>query len=191
MDSKSNSHYYNAKTLRCLRAGKTSEISSKSRCKIEREKGIWLVTVTEPWALLHRSGERREPTLCKAGDDSWYITPRHKSLTKPPYTNILYFLSEMSSIIPVPKKSAPKQLTDLRPVALTLLVMKTLDKIMKSFILSDPCLIHYNLHTGQEGVLKMPSCSFWIGCKRLELLRSHASSSSLLISTFKLCNLIF
>ena len=40
----------------------------------------------------------------------------------------------MSTIIPVPKKSIPKQLNDLRPVALTSLVMKTLEKIMKSFI---------------------------------------------------------
>ena len=42
----------------------------------------------------------------------------------------------MSTIIPVPKKSTSKQLNDFRPVALTLLAMKTQEKIMKSFILS-------------------------------------------------------
>ena len=40
----------------------------------------------------------------------------------------------MSTIISVPMKSAPKQHNDLRPVAQTSLVIKTLEKIVKSFI---------------------------------------------------------
>ena len=45
-------------------------------------------------------------------------------------------LRKMSTITPVPKKSTPKQFIDLHPVALTLFVMKTLEKIVKSLILS-------------------------------------------------------
>ena len=42
-----------------------------------------------------------------------------------------------SKVVPVPKKNNPKQLNDFRPVALTSLVMKTLEKLIKSFILSE------------------------------------------------------
>ena len=45
-------------------------------------------------------------------------------------------LWKMSTIIPVPKKSTPKQLSDLRPVALTSRVLKTLETFLKSLILS-------------------------------------------------------
>ena len=45
-------------------------------------------------------------------------------------------LWKMSTIIPVQKKSTPKQLSDLSPVALTSLVMNTLEKIVKSLIFS-------------------------------------------------------
>ena len=45
-------------------------------------------------------------------------------------------LWKISTIIPVPKKSTPKQLRDHSPVALTSLVMNTLEKIVKSLILS-------------------------------------------------------
>ena len=42
-----------------------------------------------------------------------------------------------SKVVPLPKKSNPTQPNDFRPVALTSLVMKTLEKIVKSLILSD------------------------------------------------------
>ena len=47
-----------------------------------------------------------------------------------------------STVIPIPKKSNPKQPNDFRPVALTSLVMKTFERIVRSFILSvvEPCL---------------------------------------------------
>ena len=40
-----------------------------------------------------------------------------------------------STVIPIPKTNNPKQLNDYRPVALTSLVMKTLEKLVKSLIL--------------------------------------------------------
>ena len=77
-------------------------------------------------------------------------------------------LWKMSTVIPVPKRSAPKQLNDLRPFAPTSLVMETLQKdrdVSHSFsLLFNPFLIHYSLHTGQEGMSKMASCAFRINC---------------------------
>ena len=40
-----------------------------------------------------------------------------------------------STVIPIPKTNNPKQINDFRPVALTSLVMKTLEKLVKSLIL--------------------------------------------------------
>ena len=39
-----------------------------------------------------------------------------------------------SAVIPIPKTNNPKQLNDYRPVALTSLVMKTMEKLVKSLI---------------------------------------------------------
>ena len=63
---------------------------------------------------------------------------------------------KMSTIISVPKRSTPKQLKAFRPVALTSLVMKTLEKIMKSFSLSavepmlDPLQFAYRAERGVD-----------------------------------------
>ena len=84
----------------------------------------------------------------------------------------------MSTIIPILEKPAPKQLNDLHPVALSSLVMKTLEKIVKSFILSavQPMLDPLQFAHRTERVLKMPSCSFWISCTNtwIELPQCHA-----------------
>jgi len=84
----------------------------------------------------------------------------------------------MSTINPILEKPAPKQLNDLCPVALTSLVMKTLEKIVKSFILTavQPMLDPLQFAHRTERVLKMPSCSFWISCINtwIKLPQSHA-----------------
>ena len=89
-----------------------------------------------------------------------------------------------------PEKSASKQLNDLRPVALTQLLVKSLERIQMLF---NPCLIHDSLPTGLEGVLKMPSCSFGINCLSTWSCCSFILESSLLTSFLRLiqCNLIF
>ncbi len=43
---------------------------------------------------------------------------------------------KLSTVIPIPKKDNPKLPNDFRPIALTSLVMKTLEKIIKFFILA-------------------------------------------------------
>ena len=61
-----------------------------------------------------------------------------------------------SSVIPIPKTNNPKQLNDLRPVALTSLVMKALEKLVKSMILPitesqlDPLQFAYRAGRGVE-----------------------------------------
>ena len=83
----------------------------------------------------------------------------------------------MSTIIPVLKNSAPKQLNDLLPVALTLLVMKTLEKIVRSFILSvvqpilDPLQFAYRTGRGVEDAKLFRLDKLY---KHLELMQSHA-----------------
>ena len=46
-------------------------------------------------------------------------------------------LWKTSTIIPLPKITKPKELKDFRPIALTSLIMKTFEKIVKSYILPD------------------------------------------------------
>ena len=61
-----------------------------------------------------------------------------------------------STVIPIPKTNNPKQLNDFRPVALTSLVMKTLEKLVKSLILTinesqlDPLQFAYRTGKGFE-----------------------------------------
>uniref|UniRef100_A0A1A8LS20 Reverse transcriptase domain-containing protein n=3 Tax=Nothobranchius TaxID=28779 RepID=A0A1A8LS20_9TELE len=65
-------------------------------------------------------------------------------------------LWKTSTIIPIPKSSTSKELSDFRPVALTSLVMKTFEKILKSEILSltegrlDPLQFAYQQNKGVE-----------------------------------------
>ena len=83
----------------------------------------------------------------------------------------------MSTIIPVQKKSTPKQLSDLSPVALTSLVMNTLEKIVKSLILSaaepilDPLQFAYRAKRGVEDAKLFLLDKLY---KHLELPQSHA-----------------
>ena len=61
-----------------------------------------------------------------------------------------------STVIPIPKKSKPKSLNDLRPVALTSLVMKAMEKIIKQHIiratdpLMDPLQFAYRARRGVD-----------------------------------------
>ena len=105
------------------------------------------------------------------------------------------FLWKMSTIIPVLKNSAPKQLNDLLPVALTLLVMKTLEKIVRSFILSvvqpilDPLQFAYRTGRGVEDAKLFRLDKLY---KHLELMQSHAwILFADFSSVFNQCNLIF
>ena len=83
----------------------------------------------------------------------------------------------MSTIIPVPKMSSPKLPSDLRPVGLTSLVMKTLEMSVKSFILSavEPMLeslqFAYRAGRGVEDAKLFPLDKLY---KHLELPQSHA-----------------
>ncbi len=62
-----------------------------------------------------------------------------------------------SVIVPVPEIQAPNSLTDCRPVALTSLLMKTFEKMIKEEILGATIhtiiqnWIHSNVLTGQAG----------------------------------------
>ena len=105
------------------------------------------------------------------------------------------FLWKMPTIIPVVKNSAPKQLNDLCPVALTSLVMKTLEKIVRSFILSvvqptlDPLQFAYRAGRGVEDAKLFRLDKLY---KHLELMQSHARSLFAdFSSVFNQCNLIF
>ena len=61
-----------------------------------------------------------------------------------------------STVIPIPKTNHPKLLKDFRPVALTSLVMKTLEKLVKTLVLSvtecqlDPLQFAYRAGRGVE-----------------------------------------
>ena len=61
-----------------------------------------------------------------------------------------------STVIPIPKTNNPKQLNNFRPVALKFLVMKTLEKLVKSLILPitesqlDPLQFAYRAGGGVE-----------------------------------------
>ena len=68
---------------------------------------------------------------------------------------------KLSTVIPIPKKDNPKLPNDFRPIALTSLVMKTLEKIIKFFILAvtEYNLDLFNLLTGLGGAWMTPSCS--------------------------------
>ena len=71
-------------------------------------------------------------------------------------TAIIPTVWKTSSVIPIPKPNHPKQLNDYRPVALTSLVMKTLEKLVKSLILPitesqlDPLQFAYRAGSGVE-----------------------------------------
>ena len=101
----------------------------------------------------------------------------------------------MSTVIPVPKKSTPKQLSDLRLVALTSLVIETLEKIVKSLIFSalepmfDPLQFAYRAGRGVEDTKLFLLYKLY---KHLELPQSHAR---ILFADFlrrlTLCNLTF
>ena len=101
----------------------------------------------------------------------------------------------MSTVIPVLKKSTPKQLSDLRLVALTSLVMKTQEKIVKSFILTavepmlDPLQFAYRAGTGVEDVELFLLAKLY---RHLELPQSHARILfAVFLRHFNLCNLAF
>ena len=94
------------------------------------------------------------------------------------------------------EKSAPKQLNDLRPVALTLLVTKTLEKTVKSFILSavQPMLGPLQCaHRAGRGVEDIKLFLWGKLCKHLELPQSHARMPFVDVSSAfnKCCNLYF
>ncbi len=60
-----------------------------------------------------------------------------------------------STVIPIPKTSNPKQLSDFRPVALTSLIMKIFEKILKVLVMSsieglDPSQFAYQAGRGVE-----------------------------------------
>ncbi|KAK0147386.1 hypothetical protein N1851_013149 [Merluccius polli] len=65
-------------------------------------------------------------------------------------------LWKQAEMIPVPKVSKPKMLNDFRPVALTSLLMKSFEKIVKSELLGrtahalDPMQFAYRAHRGVE-----------------------------------------
>lgn len=65
-------------------------------------------------------------------------------------------LWKTSNVIPVPKKQCPKGLNDYRPVALTSIAMKCLERIIKTFLLQDtdhlldPMQFAYRPHRGVE-----------------------------------------
>lgn len=65
-------------------------------------------------------------------------------------------LWKQAIIIPVPKSNSPKVLNDLRPVALTSLVMKSFEKLVKMEIVRqteqalDPMQFAYRAHRGVE-----------------------------------------
>ena len=86
-------------------------------------------------------------------------------------------LWKMSTVIPVPKKFPLKRPNDLRPVALTSLVMKTLEKIVKSLVLSvvepllDPLQFAYRVGKGVDDAKVFLLDKLY---KHLELPQSHA-----------------
>ena len=101
----------------------------------------------------------------------------------------------MSTVIPVLKKSTPKQLGNLRLVALTSLVMKTQEKIVKSFILTavepmfDPLQFAYRAGRGVEDVELFLLAKLY---RHLELPQSHARILfAVFLRHLKLCNLAF
>ena len=104
-------------------------------------------------------------------------------------------LWKMSTVIPVPKKSPPKQFNDLRPVALTSLVMKTLERIVKNLVLNvvepllDPLQFAYRVGKGVDDA----KLFFWINCTSILNCPSHTQEYCLLISHLRstLCSLTF
>ena len=84
---------------------------------------------------------------------------------------------KFSNIIPVPKKSNSKQPNDFRPVALTSLVMKSLEKLIKSFVLSicedklDPLQFAYRAGRGVEDAKLFILNTLY---KHLEKPKTHA-----------------
>ncbi|KAK3520691.1 hypothetical protein QTP70_030556 [Hemibagrus guttatus] len=67
-----------------------------------------------------------------------------------------------STVISIPKKSSTiKALNDLRPVALTSLVMKAMERVVKNYIINktDSLMDLYNLHIAPAGELMMPKYS--------------------------------
>ena len=72
-------------------------------------------------------------------------------------SNQIAAIWKSSTVIPVPKITNPRQLNDFRPVALTSLIMKILEKILKNLVLSivdeklDPLQFAYQSGRGVEG----------------------------------------
>ena len=86
-------------------------------------------------------------------------------------------LWKFSDIVPLPKKTNPKQPNDFRPVALTSVVMKTLEKIVKSLVLTatqeflDPLQFAYRAGRGVDDAKLFILNSLY---KHLEKPKAHA-----------------
>jgi len=71
-------------------------------------------------------------------------------------TAIIPTASETSTVTPIPKTNNIKQLNDYRPVPLTYLIMKTMEKLIKSLIVPitesqlDPMQFAYRAGRGVE-----------------------------------------
>jgi hypothetical protein len=86
-------------------------------------------------------------------------------------------LWKFSNIVPLPKKTNPKQPNDFRPVALTSVVMKTLEKIVKSLVLAatekclDPLQFAYRAGRGVDDAKLFILNTLY---KHLEKPKAHA-----------------
>jgi hypothetical protein len=86
-------------------------------------------------------------------------------------------LWKFSNIVPLPKKTTPKQPNDFRPVALTSVVMKTLEKIVKSLVLAatekslDPLQFAYRAGRGVDDAKLFILNTLY---KHLEKPKAHA-----------------
>jgi hypothetical protein len=86
-------------------------------------------------------------------------------------------LWKFSNIVPLPKKPNPKQPNDFRPVALTSVVMKTLEKIVKSLVLAatekslDPLQFAYRAGRGVDDAKLFILNTLY---KHLEKPKAHA-----------------
>ena len=85
---------------------------------------------------------------------------------------------KQSTIIPIAKNSRPKLLNDYRPVALTSLIMKSLEKLIKKEILGktehlpDPLQFAYRTHRGvQDATITLLNLIY----KHLEGSKNHVS----------------
>jgi hypothetical protein len=58
---------------------------------------------------------------------------------------------KMSTIVPVPKKAKITELNDYRPVALTSVIMKCFERLVKDHITATLLATHFSLHTAPTG----------------------------------------